>query len=333
MLARSQSTIAAVRQYEMNVNITLVTTSTLAGEGPRRLVGAASVERLIGGLSFGDKAVVLSGRDLGGGGPPSATASGRGRRRPTLAGPPFDLKKIHEKARAKYGIAVAKCKITAATGRPSAQPTSRPIRSNVDSPSRSKTNRVGRPTTRSAPRRKRVRCQAGSRSARIRAVTRQASPPSTSQTWPRGDVQGPLLAQVVCDGLGRPRRGLGGPADDLEMEPASAGPDAVDRVEQERQRAALALGDHRAEARRVADQARGRIEHRPTIDLAEPVVFQASIPELVRSTMMSAIPKARMQLERPVGIDQLVVIECPRLAEVSPASALGYLVETRKVLP
>jgi hypothetical protein len=36
VLARSHSTIAAVRQNEMNVNITLVTTKTWPDVGPRR---------------------------------------------------------------------------------------------------------------------------------------------------------------------------------------------------------------------------------------------------------------------------------------------------------
>jgi hypothetical protein len=36
VLARSHRTIAAVRQYEMNVNITLVTTKTWPDVGPRR---------------------------------------------------------------------------------------------------------------------------------------------------------------------------------------------------------------------------------------------------------------------------------------------------------
>ena len=55
MLARSQSTRAAVRQNEMNVNITLVTTSTWPADGPCRfgrgeviVAGRGGVRRIRG---------------------------------------------------------------------------------------------------------------------------------------------------------------------------------------------------------------------------------------------------------------------------------------------
>ena len=53
MLARSQSTRAAVRQNEMNVNITLVTTSTCPADGPCRFGRGAVIvadEAVSGGI-------------------------------------------------------------------------------------------------------------------------------------------------------------------------------------------------------------------------------------------------------------------------------------------
>ncbi len=129
-----------------------------------------------------------------------------------------------------------------------------------------------------------------------------------------GEVLGPLLGQVGGHGGGRLGAGLGGVADDLEVEHPLGGPDPVHRVEQQGQRAGLPLLDQPGQARRVADQARGRVEHRPALDLAEPVVLEGD-PRAGQVDDDVGDPQGRVQFEGPVGVDQLVVIDAP-LAEV-----------------
>ena len=70
----------------------------------------------------------------------------------------------------------------------------------------------------------------------------------------------------------------------------------------------------RRQARRVADQARRRLEHRPSVDLPQAVVFQGR-PRAGQVDDDVGDPQARVQLECPFRIDQLVIIDA-KLAEV-----------------
>ena len=184
-------------------------------------------------------------------------------------------------------------------GRGANQPPRRPRESRraskVVRASRSKTNRAGRPTTRLAPSRKRARWQAVSFRAAIRAVTRHPWASRSSQTSPRAMCWAPWARR----GSRRPAEADSWPGaesleapDDLQVQEPFGAPDAVDGIEQ-----AGPAGRPRA----LVESLRLKLGAWPMMQAAESRTVPASIsrsrlslrvaPELVRSTMMSAIPR------------------------------------------
>ena len=149
-----------------------------------------------------------------------------------------------------------------------------------------KARRRGRHPARSRPRRHAVSLPAGNK-----AVTRQPGLPRSSQISPRAMCERPWSRRCRGDHRGRVRSP--GPflaADNFHVQPALRAANAVDRVEQKRQRPGLAFADQRGQARRMPDQAGGRDQDRSSLDFSQAIVFEV-IPELARSTMTSAIPR------------------------------------------
>ena len=162
--------------------------------------------------------------------------------------------------------------------------------SNVDGLSRSKTTRGGRPTMRPAPRRKRPRRQAVSLRGGQQGGDAPAGIAAVVPDFAADDVRGALVAKVAGDRGGAVGLGRFLAADDFQVQPALCA--RTPSIASSKSASGPVSPSATSEARLGAWPIRQAAESStvPSSISRRRLSFRV-VPELVRSTMTSAIPR------------------------------------------
>ena len=156
--------------------------------------------------------------------------------------------------------------------------------------------RRGRHPVAAEPRRQAVSLPDGSN-----AVTRQPGLPRSSQISPRAMCEAPWSRKMLGDQAGAFAAAGLGSADNFDVQPPLRAPNAVDRIEEKRQRAGFALASQRGQPRRMADQAGGGDENGAFLDFAQAIVLQRDAGACQVDDDVGD-SQARMQLQSAFGI-------------------------------